>query len=519
VSVTTLSRRGVLAGGALAALAGCQGDDGAAPAGSAATSAPAADTILATPTTGRGPSRAAWARLRRTVRGSLALPADHGYDQVRLTQNPRYDGERPLAVLSVRSPHDVATAIRFAQDHGLPVAIRSGGHSYPGWSGGGSPRALVIDVRPLSRVRLTGSTVTIGSGAALAHVYDRVSAGGRAIAAGSCPTVGIAGLTLGGGVGVLTRAYGLTCDLVKRVEVVTADGTVRIASRHHEPDLFWALRGGGGGHLGVATAFKLRTVAAPTLQTAFLQWPASALPQVLGAWQAWAPTADARLWSTLRVLGGRKHASGPVVLCSVTWTGPSSSFEGHLAGLLTHVPRPTVSTRASRSYRTAMFSYAGCSNLPATQCTTGPDGGLTRESLSATSHVAYDPLDDHGIATLLDQVADGLGLLEAGISLDALGGRVGDVAPAATAFVHRDALATVQYTATYPPGTATKGDTFVRGFRAAMVPHWGNHAYVNYADPTITGYRDAYFGANAARLAQVQAAYDPHGFFTQPQGF
>jgi FAD/FMN-containing dehydrogenase len=438
---------------------------------------------------------------------------------VRLTQNPRYDGERPLAVLSVRSPHDVATGIRFAQDHDVPVAIRSGGHSYPGWSGGGSPRALVVDVRPLSRVRLIGGTATIGAGAALAHVYDGVSAAGRAIAAGSCPTVGIAGLTLGGGVGVLTRAYGLTCDFVTRVEVVTADGGTRTVSRREDPDLFWALRGGGGGHLGVVTSFTLGTVAAPTLQTAFLQWTAAAAPAVLAAWQDWAPTADARLWSTLKVLGGRKHASGPVVLCSVTWTGTSSSFEGQLAGLLGHVPKPSVSTRATRSYRAAMFSYAGCSSLPVAQCTTGPGGGLTRESLSATSHVAYDPLDDHGIATLLDQVAGGLGLLEAGVSIDALGGRVGDVAPAATAFVHRDALATVQYTATYPPGTATKADTFVRGFRAAMVPHWGNHAYVNYADPTIPDYKDAYFGANAARLGQVRAAYDPHGFFTQPQGF
>jgi FAD/FMN-containing dehydrogenase len=421
----------------------------------------------------------------------------------------------------VASSHDVATGLRFAQDHDLPVAIRSGGHSYPGWSGGGSPRALVIDVRPLSRVHLTGTSATIGSGAALAHVYDGVSARGRAIAAGSCPTVGIAGLTLGGGVGVLTRAYGLTCDFVKRMQVVTADGMVRTASRHQEPDLFWALRGGGGGHLGVVTAFKLKTVAAPTLHTAFLQWPVSAATAVLQAWQAWAPTNDARLWSTCKVLGGQKHANGPVVLVSATWTGPAGAFEPRLAGLLQHVPPPAVSTRATRGYRDAMFSYAGCSNVPAAQCTTGPGGALSRESLAATSHVAYDPLDENGIDDLLARVhaAQEAGLLEAGISIDALGGRVADVAPDATAFVHRQALATVQYTATFPPGTPAKADTFVRGFRSAMVPHWGNHAYVNYADPTIADYRDAYFGANSARLAQVRAAYDPHGFFTQPQDY
>jgi FAD/FMN-containing dehydrogenase len=490
-----------MAGGALVALAGCGGHETAHRAAASTTGI-------------------RWGQLRRAVRGSLALPSDAAYDRVRLTQNPRYDDERPLAVLSAASATDVATAIRFAQDHGVPIALRSGGHSYPGWSGGGSPRALVIDVRPMHRVVLDGTRATIGAGAALAHVYDGVSARGRAIAAGSCPTVGIAGLTLGGGVGVLTRAYGLTCDFVRQLEVVTADGKVRTVGRHRDPDLFWALRGGGGGHLGVVTALDLRTVAAPHVSSAFLQWPLSAAPEVIAAWQDWAPHADARLWSTLKALGGVKHSSGgPVLLVSAAWTGPASAFEGQLAGLLAHVPTPSVSTRASRSYRDAMFGFAGCGSIPVAQCTTGPGGALTRESLAATSHVAYAPLSDAGIATLVDRVAGAGPLKEAGISIDALGGRVRDVAPDATAFVHRAALATVQYTATFPPGTASQADGFVRGFRAAMVPHWGNHAYVNYADARLKRYRKAYFGANAPRLAQVRAAYDPHHFFTQPQDF
>ena len=207
----TIGRRAVLVGGSLAAVAVCAPAD---------------------PGFGAGPGPAEWARLRRHVMGRLALSSDAAYDRVRLTQNPRYDGRRPLAVLSVASATDVATGLRFAQHHAIPVAIRSGGHSYAGWSSGGAPKALVIDVRPLSRVEVSGTDVVIGSGAALAHVYDAVSARGRAIPAGSCPTVGIAGLTLGGGVGVLTRAYGLTCDLVRQLEVVTADGTVRTIGRH-----------------------------------------------------------------------------------------------------------------------------------------------------------------------------------------------------------------------------------------------------------------------------------------------
>jgi hypothetical protein len=103
--------------------------------------------------------------------------------------------------------------------------------------------------------------------------------------------------------------------------------------------------------------------------------------------------------------------------------------------------------------------------------------------------------------------------------MDTLGGRVRDLAPDETAFVHREALATVQYTATFPPGRPRAADAYVRGFRAAMAPHWGTHAYVNYADASIHGYRSAYFGANATRLAAAKRTYDPDGFFTQPQGW
>jgi FAD/FMN-containing dehydrogenase len=455
------------------------------------------------------------------VQGSLALPSDSSYDQVRLLENPRYDDERPLAVLSVAAAGDVSAGVLFAQDHALPVAIRSGGHSYPGWSGGGSPPALVIDCRPLSQVRLDGSTATVGAGAALAHVYDLLGSAGRAIAGGSCATVGIGGLTTGGGVGVLTRAMGLTCDAVTSMQVVTADGQVRTAKAEKEPDLFWALRGGGGGHLGVVTSFEFATSAAPTLSTVYLEWPISAAPAVVAAWQQWAPSADKRLWSTLKALGGQKHASGPILLLSGTWTGPSSSFDQQLAGLLGQVPAPSVKTINRRSYRDAMLAYAGCATIPADQCHTGPGGALDRERLGATSHVAYDELSSAGINDVLDQVeaAQSSGLIEAGISIDALGGVVRDVDPAETAFVHRTALATVQYTATFQSGSAAAADSYVRGFRDAMLRHWGNHAYVNYSDATISDYLTAYFGANADRLQSAKQTYDPHDFFTQPQGF
>ena len=290
------------------------------------------------------------------------------------------------------------------------------------------------------------------------------------------------------------------------MRVVTADGTLRTASADEEPDLYWALRGGGGGHLGVVTSFEFETTAAPTISSVYLQWPLSAAADVVAAWFDWAPTADARLWSTLKALGGAEHAGSPILLLSGTWTGPTSALDAQLAGLLDHVPAPSVRSDHVRGYLEAMQAYAG-------------SGG--REAFAATSHVAYDALTSAGIADLIDQVqaAEAAGPKEAGISIDALGGKVGDLAPGDTAFVHRKALATVQYTATFPPGTPKAADTYVRGFRGAMLPHWGNHAYVNYSDATIADYRTAYFGDNADRLATARSTYDPDGFFTQPQDF
>ncbi len=399
----------------------------------------------------------------------------------------------------------------------MKVAIRSGGHSYPGWSAGDG--ALVVDVRPLHRVSVSGTTATIGAGASLVQVYDGLGTRGRAIAGGSCPTVGIAGLTQGGGVGVLTRAHGLTCDAVTSMRVVLADGRIVTADADQEPDLYWALRGGGGGHLGVVTSFTMKTFAAPTITRAYLAWPFSAAPRVVPHFLATVPHADRRLWATLKLLGGTTHASGPVLFMSATWTGSPSSMSTGLRPFLSHVPTPTTDSRHTASYLDTMLTYAGCSTIPVGRCHTGPGGSLQRQAFAATSHIITEPRVD--TTALLAQVrkAQDSGLQEAGVSIDALGGAVDDVPDTGSAFGHRGALTTVQYTATYTSGPATRATSYVRGFRSAMTPTWGSGAYVNYADASLSNYRTDYFGPNVSRLAQTRATYDPHHFFTQPQDF
>jgi hypothetical protein len=186
---------------------------------------------------------------------------------------------------------------------------------------------------------------------------------------------------------------------------------------------------------------------------------------------------------------------------------------------LSNVPAPSTDSRSTAGYLDTMLTYAGCASIPVDECHTGPGGSLEREAFAATSHIIDSA--DVDMSALLDHVeaAQSSGLKEAGISIDALGGKVDDVGASATAFGHRGALTTVQYTATYESGPATPATSYVRGFRSAMVPSWGTGAYVNYADSSISDYQQAYFGANAARLARARSTYDPDGFFTQPQDF
>src|SRR4051795_2388628 len=188
------------------------------------------------------------AELGRVVEGDVVLPGSPGYEAVRRPAIARFHGVRPRAVVRCASAADVVAALRAAEAAGLAVAVRSGGHCFAGRS---SSDGGIIDVTPLNAVTVESGRVTVGAGTRLGELYDALDRHGVTLPAGCGPTVGIAGLTLGGGLGILGRTYGLTCDSLRAAEVVLADGRVVTCDERREPDLFWALRGGGNGTLGV----------------------------------------------------------------------------------------------------------------------------------------------------------------------------------------------------------------------------------------------------------------------------
>lgn len=508
----TPGRRAVLAGGVglglVGVLAACsRPGPGPAPSPSPSGSAsPSGAPSTPTPSAG-GPD--SWDALAAAVTGTLLRSGSSGWDAARKLQNPRYDDADPQAVLRVAGVPDVQAALAFARNTRTPVALRAGGHSYTGWSAGGAPgtdvpRSLVVSTQDLDAVRVDGDTATIGPGARLADVYAALARAGRAIGAGSCPTVGIGGLTLGGGVGVLVRSFGLTCDQLTGVTLVTPDGAVHQVSATAEPDLFWACRGGGGGTVGVVTSMTFRTQPAPDVLLFSIVFPWSAAAAVVRAWQDWAPVADPQLWSTLKLLNGTRHTA-PTVTVTGVWTGAKTGADASVDGFIAATgATPTSHTADELSYGDAMVRLAGAPQ---------------RVSEAATSSIGGRKLTDDQVDVLVRRAAaagDIAGNREGGVSLDALGGVVADVGRTDSAFPWRDALMTVQYTAVFADGAdPAPFDAYVRDFRQAMTPAWGDGAYANYCDAAITD-PTAYFDVNTSRLHRIAEQADPDGVFDQP---
>ena len=515
-----LTRRAFIAG-AGATIAGCAAP-GVLPSPTR-TASPIAPQ--STPTAPASPSSGPpdWNALAARLRGTLVRPSDADYDTVRVLYNTRFDGTRPQAIARCASGADVQECVMFARANGVAVVPRSGGHSYGGWSSG---PGLVVDVARLSTVDVRGETAVIGAGARLADAYAAVGAPGRGIAAGSCPTVGVAGLTLGGGLGVLSRAWGLTCDGLVSADIVTADGTSRTCDAQRDPELFWALRGGGGGNFGIVTSFVTRTRRSAPLTIAFVTWPWARAAAIVRAWQAWIAEMPDAVWSNVHL----DAASGPeptLLVHAVAMEDPAA-LQAHLDRLVGAAgSAPDSRTLFVRPYAEAMLLEGGCAQLTLAQCHligTTPTGRLGRETYAAKSSIATAPLSSAAIDAILSGL-DGLQALpNAGagsVLIDAMGGAIASVAPDATAFPHRGAVAALQFIASWdasaPPPTAEASVAWLRSLYGRARPLIGTGAYVNYADPDLQDWQRAYYGENYVRLQRVRATYDPDGVFRFPQ--
>ncbi|MHC6624974.1 FAD-binding oxidoreductase [Streptomyces globosus] len=481
----------------------------------------------------RGPDCAA---LARGLDGRVVLPGDPDYPEARQLFQPRYDGIAPAAVAYPAHAGDVAACLDFARRSRVPVVPRGGGHSYAGWStrAGG----LVVDLGAHDRTAVEGSAaegtaVRIGAGARIGDVNRTLAARGLGIPTGLCPTVGIAGLTLGGGLGPSSRAYGATCDRLTGATAVTPDGRVREVGEGADPDLFWALRGGGGGNFAVVTEFRFAAHPAPDCALAELRWADGDSAALLHGWQRWLADLPEPFWSRIEFLldGGPPAPPAVRVLCL---DGPAE-LDRRLDRLAALVGRPPQDVRTTvRGYGDTLREMSGCGQDTAEQCRLpgrlpgrSPAGRVARESYGARSDFwPAAGLPAAGIATVLAAVrsyADRVPPGGAGVVqfTGECGGALNRPAAGATAFAHRDSAFLAQYLA-YWPATAAAAETarhlaWLDRLWQDLRPWASGRAYQNYPDPGLRDWRTAYYGPNLARLEAVRRARDPDRLFRFPQ--
>ncbi|MFL5337847.1 MAG: FAD-binding oxidoreductase, partial [Geminicoccaceae bacterium] len=366
---------------------------------------------------------------------------------------------------------DVRDAVRFTVGHGISVRARSGGHSYAGYST--LTNGVVLDLRRLNWVNFDQSagTATIGAGVQLIDAYSELAKHGVTVPGGSCPSVGIAGVTLGGGFGLASRHLGLTIDSLLAVKIVTADGKFWTVDDQSDPDLLWALKGGGGGNFGIVTEFVFKVHPMPVSATYFeVRWPWSSADTAIEAWQSWAPHTNDKLTSILHL-----ESVGPSIFANGQYLGASGDIPGLVRDLLT-VAGASLHSNVEQPYLDMQLRLAGCEGRTVAACHTvgaGPSGVMARETFNAKSDYVANPLPRAGRAAMIAGVeAPGSGAL----LCDAYRGAISRVAATDTAFVHRHPLFCIQY---YGNGSTA---SWIGQAWAKLRPYVTGGGYQNYID-------------------------------------
>ncbi|MEV6053670.1 FAD-binding oxidoreductase [Streptomyces sp. NPDC052107] len=444
--------------------------------------------------------------LREALRGSLITPQDPGYDAARSIYNAMID-RRPAAFAQCVDVADVQAVISFARDTGVELAVRGGGHSGPGLCL--VDDGLVLDLTPIRWVRVDPETdtVQVGGGSQLGDLDHATHAFGRAVPAGIVSTTGVGGLTLGGGHGYLTRRYGLTIDSLLSADVVLADGSYVTASADSHPDLFWALRGGGG-NFGVVSSFTFELHPASTVGVAVTVWPVDRTPEVLRWYREFLPAAPDELYGffVLLVVPPGPPFPEPVhgqKMCGVIWCYTGDLSDEHLAETFAVVNEPAPPA----------FHFAAPMPYPALQ--TMFDGLLPEglqwywrgDFFETISDAAIDVHHKYG-----QNIPTGLSTMHL-YPVDGAAHQVDDAD--GTAWAYRDAVWSGIVAGIDPdPANAEAIRQWCVDYWTDLHPHSMGGSYVNFIGPgesqerVRTTYRGHY-----DRLAAVKRAYDPDNLF------
>lgn len=430
--------------------------------------------------------------------GRIVLPNDPLYNSARQEFNTFFN-KFPLVIVFAKETQDVINAIRWARYNGVPLRMRSGRHNYEGLSAlnGG----LIIDVSEMKQLEINRKkgTVTLQTGLRNVEIIEELGSQGLVVPPGLCPTPGIAGVTSGGGHSSLSRPWGLVIDNLLEAEMVDADGCVLHASADRNSDLFWALRGGGGGNFGVCTSFRFRTHEIDTVAYAAINWELEDLKPVLKTWQEYTlPDADNRFTPLLSIISGEQS----FLLAQGVFLGS--------AKVLRELLRPLLRSGSP----TSVF----IEDIPWVEAAAriGKTQPVSPEPFKSVGPYVDELLPDEAI-DIIQRFITNPPTSSVSLLFHGLGGAVADIPSKATAYFQRNALSNMSIYATWnEPEGAGPGIHWVDQFRREMLPYT-NGVYINTQDLSIENWPKVYYGGNFERLTRIKAKYDPENFFRFPQ--
>lgn len=440
-------------------------------------------------------------QLRTTFDGRVIGPEDADYDQARTVFMGGFD-LRPAVIIRAANPSDVARTISLAQKTGLELAVRSGGHSAAGHSS--SDGGIVLDLQDMKAlgIDVAGRTAWAEAGLTAGEYTVATGAHGLATGFGDTGSVGIGGITLGGGVGYLVRKHGLTIDSLLAAEVVTAEGKLLHVDEEEHPDLFWAIRGGGG-NFGVVTRFKFRLHEVDTIVGGMLLLPAT--PEVIAGFIAEAEAAPEEFSAIVNVMPAppmpfvsAEYHGQLVVMALMAYAGDTEAGERTIAPF--------------RALATPIVDMVRPMRYP--ELYPPEEEGYHPTAVSRTMFI--DTVDRSVAQTILEHLRASSAVMRVA-QLRVLGGAMARVPAEATAFAHRDRRIMVNVAAFYGPHDRPKQEAWVRGLAAALRQGDGG-AYVNFlGDEGAERVRAAYPGSTWERLVAVKRRYDPANLFRRNQ--
>lgn len=427
--------------------------------------------------------------------GKLVFPSSPDYDSARLGFARQFS-QFPLVIVFCQNVQDVVNALRWCQENNVPFRARSGRHSLEGWSA--LDNGVVIDVSNMKQTHIDtqAGVAIVQTGADQGEIVDALGQAGYAMPSGGEPRVGIAGVTLGGGIGLLSRSMGLACDHLLSAEMVVPSGkqdaeVIRVDEQNNA-DLLWASRGGGGNNFGIATSFTFKIQPMFTVAMYEARWDWQYVSELFQVWQNVAPFADERFGSIFNPysqVGGRVESSGLFI-------GSENELRDLLQPLF-RIGKPNITIK-TLPYLDAFHYFSRIPEAP--------------ENDKISSAWAYRPFPSEAIQSVSRFLAEAT---DPGANVWCLnwGGAVGRIPPDATAFFHRKAQFYLEWESTWKLASEEERNLeWVERFREALQPYVIG-SYVNVPDRNIVDWPDAYYGSNVARLRMVKSKYDPQNVF------